>query len=169
MPIRVFPDEVLREIAQEVVKFDDDLGLLLDNMAETMYSAHGIGLAANQVGVLQRVVVVDVSESRQDRLELINPRILDAKGKTSSEEGCLSIPDYRDTINRNETITVQAQNRKGEQIDLTAEGLLAICIQHEVDHLNGVLFVDHLSRLKRELFKRWLKKRAIEAKNNAAG
>ncbi len=143
---------------ERVDTIDTSIHTLLDDMAETMYDARGIGLAAPQVGILKRVCVIDVSESRRERLDFINPEIISSQGKVSSEEGCLSIPDYRETIFRKEKISVRALDRTGAAFELEADGLLAICIQHELDHLDGVLFVDHLSRLKRELFKRWAKR-----------
>lgn len=159
LDIRLYPDPILKQPASSVEKFDSTLHKLLDDMAETMYEADGIGLAAPQVGVSQRVAVADVSEKRNDVLEVVNPIIVAREGKVPSEEGCLSIPEYRDTIQRSEAVTVQAMDRNGNPIEIKATGLLAICLQHEIDHLDGILFVDHLSRLKRELFKGWLKKR----------
>jgi peptide deformylase len=127
----------------------------------TMYAHGGIGLAASQIGILERVAVVDISPDQSQKLVLINPEITERLGSVSSEEGCLSIPEYRDTIKRSERIQVSAQDIEGNPQLISADGMLAICIQHEVDHLNGTLFVDHLSRLKREFFKRWLKKQGI--------
>jgi peptide deformylase len=141
-------------------------------MFETMYAAEGIGLAAPQIGVSERIAVVDVPEScatyeneeqglraqSSNRIELINPEILEASGSRSGEEGCLSIPGYREKVKRATGIRVRAQDRYGETFEFSASDLLAICIQHEIDHLDGVLFIDHLSRLKRELFKHWFKK-----------
>lgn len=159
LPIRKYPDPILRRPTDPVKQFDQQLAKLLDQMKETMYRANGIGLAAPQIGDTRRICVVDVSEDGQQPLEFINPRIVTRAGKIDSEEGCLSIPEYRATIKRSTQVTVEAQDRQGEQLTLEAEGLLAICLQHEIDHLEGVLFVDHLSRLKRELFKRWFKER----------
>jgi peptide deformylase len=127
-------------------------------MAETMVAANGVGLAAPKIGVQTRVAVIDVSEEQDQRIELINPEIVQRVGSVASEEGCLSIPRYRDTISRNAAVTVKAQNRRGDWFEIEGEGLLSMCLQHEIDHLNGVLFVDHLSRIKREFFRRWLKK-----------
>jgi peptide deformylase len=158
LPIRKYPDPVLREQTVEVSNFDKELQDLVDSLAETMYQARGIGLAASQVAVLKRVTVIDVSEARNERIDLVNPHIVQRVGKVSSEEGCLSIPGYRDTIKRNKEIVVQMKDASGNEVELKADGLLAICIQHEVDHLEGVLFIDHLSRIKRELFKHWLRK-----------
>ena len=159
LDIRKYPDPVLKQEASSVPAIDATVRKLLEDMAETMYAADGIGLAAPQVGISQRIAVVDVSEARNELMVFINPEITARAGKTPSEEGCLSIPDFRDTITRSETVTVNSLNAKGEEQVLEAGGLLAICLQHEIDHLDGILFVDHLSRLKREFFKRWLKKR----------
>jgi peptide deformylase len=157
-----YPDPLLKEQSIKVESFDVKLGNLLDSMAETMYSANGIGLAAPQVAELLQVAVIDVSKEGNQLQEFINPVIISQQGKTKSEEGCLSIPEYRDTIQRSVAIVVRAQDRNGKEFELEAEGLLAICLQHEIDHLNGVLFIDRLSRLKRELFKRWFLKQQRE-------
>ena len=153
-----YPDPLLKEQSLQVDSFDADIGKLLDNMAETMYEANGIGLAAPQIGKLLQIAVVDVSREGNSLLELINPVILSQQGKTKSEEGCLSIPDYRDTVQRAVTIKVRANDRTGKQFELETDGLLAICLQHEIDHLQGILFVDRMSRIKRELFRRWFAK-----------
>ena len=158
LEICLYPDSVLREKCEEVTSIDADILKLLDDMAETMYDAPGIGLAAPQIGVTKRITVIDVSEEGNELIELINPVIKEASGKIDSEEGCLSIPDYRDTIKRNETVKVEALNRDGELFEIEADGILSRCLQHEIDHLDGVLFVDKLSRLKRELFKKKYKK-----------
>jgi len=160
LPIRTYPDPILKQAAVEVTQFNKELQTLLDNMAETMYHGQGIGLAGPQVAVLKRVIVVDISSNRQERIDFVNPRIVFAQGKVSCEEGCLSVPEYRDTVSRAKEIVVQACNGAGKEFELRADGLLAVCIQHEIDHLDGILFIDRLSRLKREMFKRWLKKQA---------
>lgn len=160
LEIRIYPDPILKEVSAPVTSFDANLHKLLDNMIDTMYQANGIGLAAPQIGVSQRIAVIDVSDDRNERREFINPVISWRNGKVPSEEGCLSIPEYRDSLSRNAEVLVQAKDRHGKDFELRADGLLAICLQHEIDHLDGILFVDRLSRLKRELFKRWLKKRA---------
>ncbi len=160
LEIRKYPDPVLKQVAEKVSAFDAELHTLLDDMAHTMYLSNGIGLAAPQIGVLKRATVIDLSPDKSECIDLLNPEIIWREKKVSSEEGCLSIPDYRDTVSRSETIIVQAQNRNGKQIEIKAAGLLSFCIQHEIDHLDGVLFVDRLSRLKREMFKRWFKKHA---------
>ncbi|MBX7137602.1 MAG: peptide deformylase [Oligoflexia bacterium] len=158
--ILIYPDPRLKQRSLAVDKFDSALHQLLDDMTETMYAANGVGLAAPQVGVLERVTVVDVSEKGDQPREFINPKIVSASGSDSGEEGCLSIPGYRDLVRRNTSIVVTAQDRTGKEFEVAAEGLLAICLQHEIDHLDGVLFVDRLSRLKRELFRRWLRKQS---------
>jgi peptide deformylase len=158
LSIRVVPDPTLKEPAKEVTVFNQQLRKLLGDMTETMYAAHGIGLAAPQVGILQRVAVVHAPPDTGQKFHLINPVITAREGSVDSEEGCLSIPDYHDSIKRAEQISVRYQDEFGTEHTLDADGILAICIQHEVDHLDGILFVDHLSRLKREFYKRWLKK-----------
>ncbi|MCB0330085.1 MAG: peptide deformylase [Bdellovibrionales bacterium] len=167
LDIKIYPDEVLRQKTELVTEFSKELHQFLDNMAETMYSANGVGLAAPQVGVLQRITVIDVSEEGNDLMEFINPQIIAREGKVPSEEGCLSIPDFRDKIFRAETVTVEAVNRHGEPFSVEADELLAICLQHEIDHLEGVLFIDHLTRLKKDMFKRKWKKRLLEAEASA--
>lgn len=161
LPIRIHPDSCLRVAASRVGAVDDGVRKLVDDMAETMYAAPGIGLAAVQVNVPLRVAVVDVSEER-DRLQvLINPEIVSAAGSVQSEEGCLSLPGLFAEVTRRETVHVRAINRAGERFELHADGLLAVCIQHEIDHLNGKLFTDRLSRLKRErILDKWQKERA---------
>ena len=158
LPIKIYPDPILRQKTEEVKNFNADLRKFLDSIAATMYEANGIGLASPQVGISKRVAVADVSREGQERIDLVNPQIVWRDGSVPSEEGCLSIPEYRETIKRSREVIVQARDADGKEFELRAEGLLAICLQHEIDHLDGVLFIDHLSRLKRELFKRWLKK-----------
>jgi peptide deformylase len=177
LELKIMPDPVLRAATQEVDAFDSTLHKFLDDMFETMIAENGLGLAAPQVGVSKRIAVIDLSldamkpptitslsslEPEQhlhnQRLEIINPT-LDLAGRiVSSDEGCLSIPEYRDTIKRHDTVTLSAFDRNGKQYKLQAVELLAFAIQHEVDHLHGVLFVDHLSRLKKQLFQRWCTK-----------
>jgi len=157
-----YPDPLLKERSNEVTRFDAKLHTLLDNMIETMYVADGIGLAGPQVGELHRITVIDVSEERNQPIDVINPVVVQALGKSPSEEGCLSIPGYRDTIHRAAEVVVQACDRHGKPFEIRADGLLARCLQHEIDHLNGVLFIDHLSRLKRQLFRHWWKKQQLE-------
>lgn len=143
-----YPDERLHTIAQPVTVFDTVLQRQIDDMAETMYQAPGIGLAASQVDFHQRLVVIDISEEKDDLLVLVNPKIISADGHTMYEEGCLSVPGIYEEVERAETITVEALDRHGKPFTLHAEGLLAICIQHEMDHLDGKIFVEKLSRLK---------------------
>lgn len=159
----LYPDDRLRQECESVTEITDEVRTLLDNMAETMYEAPGIGLAAPQVGKLIRAIVVDVGTDEEgepsgDLHQLINPVITAKEGQTESEEGCLSIPDIREMVKRSEKIEVKAVDRDGKDVTLEADGLLSICIQHEIDHLNGVLFIDYLSRLKKELIKKKLKK-----------
>ena len=161
LEIKKYPDPILKSMSEPVEKFDNKLAELIENMIATMYHEHGIGLAAPQIGVSQRIIVLDISTSAASPQHFINPKIIAAsKTKITSEEGCLSIPDYRETIKRHEQITISALDKNAVPVELHADGLLAICLQHEIDHLDGVLFVDHLSRLKRELFRRWFKRNA---------
>lgn len=162
LDIRIYPDPILKEVCKPVTGFNADLKKLLDDMYQTMLVSNGIGLAAPQIGVNKRIAVIDVSEERDQRIELINPELTLLDGTIPSEEGCLSIPEYRDTVKRAPEVKVKAQDRDGNEFEIEADGLLAICMQHEIDHLNGILFVDKLSRLKRELFKRWFKKNLAE-------
>lgn len=157
--ICIYPDDVLRQKTIPVTEFSRTLHTLLDDMRETMYAAHGVGLAAPQIGELARVTVIDVSDSGNEPVEFINPVITAREGNIPSEEGCLSIPDFRDSITRSERVTVDAVDRNGAPFQVHAEGLLAICLQHEIDHLEGILFIDHLSRLKRDIFKKKWEKR----------
>ncbi len=134
-------DDILRKHSRRVVKFDRRLGQLLDDMAETMYEADGVGLAAPQVGALKRAVVIDVGEGL---IELVNPEIVSSEGQVVSTEGCLSVPGRRGTVARPEKVKVQAQDRKGNPIEIDGEGLLAVCLCHELDHLDGILYVDKM-------------------------
>ena len=145
-----FPDERLRTIARNVVSFDSTVQQIIDDMFETMYAEEGIGLAATQVNIHQRIIVIDTSEDRTGRLVLINPELLEQRGSTGIEEGCLSVPECRALVPRAEWVKIRAINAQGEQFELETDGLLAICIQHEMDHLVGKLFVDYLSPLKRQ-------------------
>ena len=157
-----YPDERLHTVAKPVAAVDDTIRKLVDDMAETMYAAPGIGLAATQVDVHQRVIVVDVSETHDQLLALINPELLRAEGQAEHEEGCLSVPGIYDRVTRAERITVRALDRAGKPFTLDAEGLLAVCIQHEMDHLQGKVFVEYLSRLKQNRIRQKLKKRERE-------
>lgn len=158
--ILTYPDDRLHNKCEEVSDFDGELHKLLDDMFETMYEADGVGLAAPQIGVLKRITVIDVSSDRNERLEFVNPIIVEAEGQISYEEGCLSIPGYRDMVKRKERVKVKAQDRHGETFEVEADEILSICLQHEIDHLDGILFVDKLSKLKQSFFKRWFKKNA---------
>ena len=153
-----FPDPRLRTRAVPVTVVDEQVRRLADDMLETMYDAPGIGLAATQVNVHQRVVVIDVSEEKNQPLVLINPEILVKEGMEEMDEGCLSVPGVYETVERAEKVRIRALNRDGESFELDADGLLAVCIQHEIDHLDGKLFVDYLSSLKRERIKKKLEK-----------
>ena len=153
-----FPDPRLRNKAKPVAQVDDSIRRLVDDMLETMYQAPGIGLVATQVNVAQRIVVIDISEERNDPLCLINPQILEKQGAEEMEEGCLSVPGVFELVSRAVQIRVRALDRKGDTFEMEAEGLLAVCIQHELDHLEGKLFVDYLSSLKRQRIRKKLEK-----------
>ncbi len=160
LKIRYLGDPVLREKAQPVEEIDEDLQRLIDDMAETMYDAKGLGLAANQVGETKRLFILDLSqkEGKPELLVFINPEIVEAEGKVEEEEGCLSIPGYSAKVRRHAKVLVKALDREGKLFEMELEGLGARAVQHELDHLNGILYVDHLSTLKKQLFKRWWKK-----------
>jgi peptide deformylase len=149
LTILEYPDPRLRTVARPVTEFDARLRQLVADMAETMYAAPGVGLAATQVDVHKRVIVMDVSETRDELRVFINPELLFAEGEAECEEGCLSVPGYYDKVKRAARVRVRAQDERGEVFELDAEGLLAVCIQHEMEHLVGKVFVDHLSPLKR--------------------
>ena len=149
LPILEYPDPRLRKVAAPVTEFDAKLVKLVRDMAQTMYAAPGVGLAATQVDVHKRVIVIDISDTKDDLLVLVNPEIVMAEGEAECEEGCLSVPGYYDKVTRAARITVRALNERGEPIERTADGLLAVCIQHEMDHMLGKVFVDYLSPLKR--------------------
>jgi len=149
LDILIFPDERLRNIAKPVVDIDDKTRSLISNMFETMYAAPGIGLAATQVDVHQRIVVIDISENKDQPLTLINPEIVTSDGRAEQEEGCLSIPGIYETVERDEQIKFAAIDADGNPYEMEADGLLSVCVQHEIDHLDGKLFVDYLSALKR--------------------
>jgi len=153
-----YPDPRLRTVAKPVQAVDDSVRRVLDDMLETMYEAPGIGLAATQVNVHRRMIVIDVSEDKNDPLFLINPEILSRDGVEESQEGCLSVPGYYDLVQRAEKIHFRAVDRNGNSFESEAEGLLAVCVQHEIDHLDGKLFVDYLSELKRKRLRKKLEK-----------
>ena len=155
-----FPDPRLRRKARPVAAVTDETRRIVDDMLETMYDEHGIGLAAVQVNIPQRIVVIDLSEERDQPLALINPEILDAGGEEEMDEGCLSVPGFTAPVRRRERVRLRALDRAGAPFELDADGLLAVCIQHEIDHLNGKLFVDYLSPLKRERIADQLRKQA---------
>ncbi len=149
LPILEFPDPRLRRVAAPVAAIGPEIVKLIRDMAETMYAAPGIGLAATQVDVHKRIIVMDLSETRDELHVFVNPEVLASEGEVETEEGCLSVPGYYDDVRRAARVRVRAQDEHGEPFELEAEGLLAVCIQHEMDHLMGKVFVDHLSPLKR--------------------
>jgi peptide deformylase len=163
LDILVYPDPRLRRKALPVESVDDEIRLLIRDMAETMYQAPGIGLAATQVNVSKRVMVIDHSDDRNELQVFINPVIRSHRGETETEEGCLSVPGIVAPIKRAEEITVTALDSEGQHNEYTASGILAICLQHELDHLDGKVFVDYLSRLKRERIRKQLLK---DSRNN---
>lgn len=148
MKILQYPDERLHLVASKVEVFDAKLGSLVADMLETMYAAPGIGLAATQVDVQKQIIVIDTSENRDAPLVLVNPEITAMAGKSTLEEGCLSVPGIYETVDRAESISVRAKDAQGAAFEMTAEGLLSVCIQHEIDHLKGKVFIEYLSRLK---------------------
>ncbi len=162
-----YPDKRLRKVAKPVEKVDDSIKKLVDDMFETMYTAPGIGLAATQVNVHQQVIVIDISDEKNQPLCLINPEIIAEEGTESCDEGCLSVPDVYETVERSEKVTVKALDQNGDEYTLEAEELLAVCIQHEIDHLKGKLFVDYLSPLKFQRIKKRLLKNQREASRQA--
>jgi peptide deformylase len=155
-----FPDTRLRNVAKPVAQVDDSVRKLIDDMLETMYQAPGIGLAAIQVNQPRRVIVVDISEERNQPLALVNPEILDRQGEEEMDEGCLSVPGVYEKVQRAERVRVRALDRDGKSFEMEVDGLLAVCIQHEIDHLDGKLFVDYLSNLKRQRIRKKLEKEA---------
>jgi peptide deformylase len=158
LDILTFPDPRLRNQARAVERVDDAVRRIVDDMLETMYAAPGIGLAAIQVDIPKRIVVIDISDDKQDPLCLINPEILERSGEEQMDEGCLSVPGFYETVTRAERVRVRALGRDGQPFELDTDGLLAVCIQHEIDHLDGRLFVDHISALKRQRIRRKLEK-----------
>ena len=158
-----YPDKRLRVKAEPVAEVNDEIRRICDDMAETMYAAPGIGLAATQVDVHKRVIVIDVSQDKSDLKVFINPEIIEADGEIVGEEGCLSVPQYYDNVRRAAHVKVRAQDASGTPFELEATELLAVCIQHEMDHLKGIVFVDHLSQLKQMRVKSKMIKRHREA------
>lgn len=162
-PLIILPDPVLRQLSKPVERVDDELRKLADDMLETMYDAPGIGLAAIQIGIPLRMLVIDLSKEGEEKapMVVVNPEIVrSADERSVYEEGCLSIPDYYAEVERPATVRAKFLDRDGKQQEITAEGLLATCLQHEIDHLNGVLFIDHISKLKRDMVMRKFKKLA---------
>ena len=169
LPIIEFPDPRLRTVARPVREVDSRIRQLIDDMFETMYEAPGIGLAATQVDVHERLLVLDVSEDKSYPMVFINPQIVESEGSQVYQEGCLSVPGIYADVTRSEKILVRALDRDGQPFEVNAEGLLAVCIQHEMDHLAGKVFVDYLSPLKRELVRKKLaKQRRLEGNEDAA-
>ncbi|MBV2121280.1 MAG: peptide deformylase [Candidatus Thiodiazotropha sp. (ex Ctena orbiculata)] len=164
-----FPDPRLRNKAKPVAQVDDSIRRLVDDMLETMYQAPGIGLAATQVNVAKRVVVIDLSEEKNEPLCLINPEIIEKDGIEQMEEGCLSVPGIFETVSRADKIRFKALDRDGVPFEEEAEGLLAVCVQHELDHLDGKLFVDYLSSLKRQRIRKKLEKESRQQTSTTAG
>ena len=164
-----FPDKRLRTMAKPVKEVDESIRKLVDDMFETMYLAPGIGLAATQVNVHQQIIVIDVSENKDQPLCLINPEIIAEEGTESCDEGCLSVPDIYEKVERAEKVTVKAMDQNGDEYTLQADEMLSVCIQHEIDHLKGKLFVDYLSPLKLQRIKKRLLKQQREDNRQAAG
>ena len=163
-----YPDKRLRTVAKPVVRVDDSIKKMVADMFETMYQAPGIGLAATQVNVHQRVIVIDVSAEKDQPLCLINPEIVTEEGIESCDEGCLSVPEIYEKVERAEKVTIKALNENGDEYTLQADELLAVCIQHEMDHLKGILFVDYLSPLKQQRLKKRLLKQQREDSHSVA-
>lgn len=164
LEVCTYPEKVLLQQSEPIADIDEEIVKLADHMAETMYSAPGIGLAANQVGVAKQLLVVDIAPRRpeSDLIVLANPEIIAVEGEVTIEEGCLSVPDCQAEVKRHEKVKVRGLDLKGKEVEIEAEGLLAVVLQHEIDHLNGILFIDHISRLKRDLFKRKLRKKKVK-------
>ncbi|MGA8763318.1 MAG: peptide deformylase [Candidatus Sulfotelmatobacter sp.] len=159
-PIVKFGNPVLEKPAEKVTAFDDELKKLVEDMFESMYAAHGVGLAAPQIGISRRIAVVDITfkEQPQAKMILINPEIIHTEGRHAQSEGCLSIPDFRENVSRPRVVTIRAQDLTGKTFEHTGEDLLARAFQHETDHLNGKLYISHISALKRDLIKRKIRK-----------
>ncbi len=165
LDICIHPHPTLRETAAPIEKVDDGICQLIDNMAETMYKAPGIGLAANQVGRAIRLVVIDLQkpEHQTGLIVLVNPKIVHAEGKLTFEEGCLSIPEYYADVKRHEAVVVEGYDKQEKPVRIETSGILAVVLQHELDHLEGTLFIDHMGPIKRDIFRRKWKKRQQEA------
>lgn len=164
LPILHFPDPRLRKVAEPIETVDASVTKVVDDMLETMYDANGIGLAGTQVNYHYRVLVLDLSEERDQPMVFINPQITPIEGEQEYDEGCLSVPGFYETVSRYEKIKVNALDRNGKAFEIEAEGLLSVCIQHEVDHLDGKLFVDYLSNLKRNRIKQKMQKQLKKLK-----
>lgn len=162
-----YPDPRLHKVAKPVLAINDEIRQLVDDMAETMYAAPGVGLAATQVDQHIQLIVIDITKEQNDLQVFINPKIVAKSGLKEYEEGCLSVPDVYETVTRAETVIVEALDQHGKKFKLQAEGLLAVCIQHEMDHLLGKVFVEYLSPLKRNRIKKKLLKQAREIERNA--
>ena len=162
LDILQYPDKRLRTIAKPVVSVDETIKQQVKDMFETMYEAPGIGLAATQVNFHQRIIVIDVSDQCNEPICLINPEVIEKSGEIQWEEGCLSVPDYYENVIRANDIKVQALNQHGETFELEASEMLSVCIQHEIDHLDGILFVDHLSKLKQKRLKKKTEKKVTK-------
>jgi len=155
-----YPHPVLKKRSKEVDRIDEEVKKLIRDMTETMYEASGIGLAACQVGVPRRIIVVDVSpiDPLQSLFAMINPEVMSEEGEIDHEEGCLSVPDCLETVRRKEKVRVRGMSPEGKEMEVAGEGILAMALQHEIDHINGILILDHISRLKREIYRNKLKK-----------
>lgn len=156
------PNPVLRKVAKDVTEFNDELQVLIDDMFETMYEARGVGLAAPQIGISLQLSVIDVEGDKKNQIVIINPKIVHSEGKKEYQEGCLSVPGAYDTVIRADKVTVQALDRFGKPFEITADGLFGECLQHEIDHLQGKLYIDLLSPLKRALARRKMDKHLRE-------
>jgi len=168
LEILKYPHRLLKKRSQEIEKIDENTRRLIQDMTETMYDASGVGLAACQVGVNRRIIVLDVSpmDPEQDFFALINPEIIAAEEEIDHEEGCLSVPDCQETIKRKQKVRVRGMSLEGKEIELEAQGILAIALQHEVDHLNGVLILDRMSGLKRDIYRNKLRKKKQKEKES---
>ncbi|MBI4654848.1 MAG: peptide deformylase [Nitrospirae bacterium] len=175
LEIKKFPNAVLKQKTSPVTNFDSELQKLIDDMIETMYANHGVGLAANQVGVSKRVIVIDVSKSEEEHTKkkqapplivLINPEIIHAEGEYESEEGCLSLPGYRTIVKRAERVKVIGLDREEKPVEIEGTGLLSRALQHEIDHIDGLLLIDRIGRVKKELFKKRYKKSTLAVTDN---
>lgn len=158
LDILIYPDSRLHSKARPVAQVDNRIRKLIDDMSETMYAAPGIGLAAPQVNVMERIIVVDISESKDSLLAMVNPEIIESEGQDEHEEGCLSVPGVYAPVKRYENIRVRALDKQGNPFELDAGGLLGVCIQHEIDHLDGKVFVDYLSNLKQDRIRKKMQK-----------